>query len=95
MCAHLYLQGRSPFDPVASPVYGDLSGLPPMLVHTSRGDAFHDDARALSERAFHAGTEVTLQIWPGREHAFEQHFNAQSARAIADAGAFLRARLAA
>ncbi len=95
VCAHLYLQGRSPVDPVASPVYGDLSGLPPMLVHTSRGDAFHDDARALSERAFNAGTEVTLRVWPGREHAFEQGFSAQSARAIADAGTFLRTRLAA
>lgn len=95
VCAHLYLQGRSPFDPVASPVYGDLSGLPPMLVHTSRGDAFHDDARTLSERAFSAGTDVTLRIWPGREHAFEQGFSGQSARAIADAGAFLRERLTA
>jgi acetyl esterase/lipase len=93
LCAHLYLQGRSPFDPVASPVYGDLSGLPRMLVHTSRTDTLHDDARTLAERAFRAGTDVTLRIWPHGEHAFEQGFNGQSERAIADAGAFIRARL--
>jgi epsilon-lactone hydrolase len=93
LCAHLYLQGRSPLDPIASPVYGDLSRLAPMLIHTSRTDALHDDARALSERAFNAGTDVTLRIWPRGQHAFEQGFNAQSERAIADAGAFIRARL--
>lgn len=93
ICAHLYLQGRNPFDPVASPVYGDLHGLPPMLVHTSRSDGLHDDACTLSERAFRAGTDVTLRIWPHGTHVFEQGFNAQSERAIADAGAFIRARL--
>lgn len=93
ICAHLYLQGRSPLDPVASPVYGDLSGLPPILVHTSKHDAFHDDARGLADRATRAGSEVTLRIWPGAEHAPEQNFNGHSARAIAEAGAFIRARL--
>ena len=94
ICAHLYLQGLSPFDPVASPVYGDLGGLPPLLIHTSRTDGLHDDARNLSERAFRAGSDVTLRIWPRGTHAFEQGFNAQSERAIKDAGAFIREKLA-
>lgn len=93
LCAHLYLQGMSPLEPVASPVYGDLSGLPPMLIHTSRTDAMHDDARALAQRAFDAGSDVTLRIWPRGQHAFEQRFDAQSERAINDAAAFLRHRL--
>lgn len=94
LCAHLYLQGMSPLDPVASPVYGDLSGLPPILIHTSRTDALHDDARMLAQRAFDAGSDVTLRIWPSGQHAFEQRFNARSARAIGDAGAFIRSNLA-
>lgn len=93
MCVHLYLQGRSPVDPVASPVYGDLSGLPPLLVHTAKGDAFHDDARSLADRVHRAGSDVTLRIWPGGEHVFEQGFNPQSVRAIAEVAAFIRARL--
>jgi acetyl esterase/lipase len=95
MCVHLYLQGRSPVDPVASPVYGDLGGLPPLLIHSAKGDAFHDDARSLADRVYRAGSDVTLRIWPGGEHVFEQGFNAQSARAISEVGAFIRARLAA
>lgn len=93
ICAHLYLQGLSPFDPVASPVYGDLDRLPPMLVQTSRGDAFHDDARSLADRAYRAGTDVTLRVWPGSEHVCEQAFDGQSTRAIEAAAAFIRARL--
>jgi len=94
LCAHLYLQGLSPLDPRASPVYGDLSGLPPMLIHTSKTDALHDDARMLAQRAFDAGTDVTLRIWPSGQHAFEQRFDAQSERAIMDAGRFLQDHLA-
>ncbi len=93
ICAHLYLQGRSPFDPMASPVYGDLGDLPPLLIHTSRSDAFHDDARSLADRAYRAGSDVTLRIWSSGEHVFEQGFNGQSMRAIADMGAFIRAKL--
>lgn len=93
ICVHLYLQGRSPLDAVASPVYGSLAGLPPMLVHTSRTDALHDDACSLAERAHSAGSEATLRIWSGGSHAFERQFDQQSERAIADAGAFLQRRL--
>lgn len=93
LCAHLYLQGVSPIDPEASPVYGDLGGLAPMLIHTSRADALHDDARALSERALRAGTDVTLRIWRHQQHAFETRFDAPAERAVGDAGAFIRERL--
>ena len=93
ICAHFYLQGRSPLDATASPVYGDLAGLPPLLVHTSHTDALHDDARLLAERVHAAGSPVTLRVWSRGSHVFERHFDQQSERAIADAGAFLRARL--
>jgi acetyl esterase/lipase len=60
---------------------------------SSGGDPFHDDARVLADRAYRAGSDVTLRIWPGGEHVFEQRFNSQSTRAIADMGAFIRAKL--
>lgn len=93
ICAHLYLQGLSPLDPVASPVYGNLRDLPAMLIQTSRTDALHDDACMLAERAHEAGGEVMLRIWSRGSHVFERLFDQQSDRAIADAGAFLRGRL--
>jgi acetyl esterase/lipase len=93
LCAHLYLQDVSPFDPVASPVYGDLSRLPAMLVHTSKADALHDDARRLAQRAFEAGTDVTMRVWRHQDHAFEIRFDATADRAIGEVGRFIRSQL--
>ncbi|MEQ1866511.1 MAG: alpha/beta hydrolase fold domain-containing protein [Micropepsaceae bacterium] len=93
ICAHLYLQGMSAIDPMASPVYGDLRGLGPMLVQTSRTDSLHDDARALANRAHEAGVDATLRVWSRGSHVFERLFDKQSDRAIADAGDFLRRHL--
>jgi acetyl esterase/lipase len=94
ICAHLYLQGMSALDPAASPVYGKLGGLAPMLIQTSRTDALHDDARLLAERAHAAGTDTTLRVWSRGGHVFERLFDQQSERAILDAGDFLRRQLA-
>ena len=80
ICAHLYLQGRSPLDPLASPVYGDLSGLPPVLVHTSRTDSLHDDALLLTDRIHAAGGSVVLRVWSRGGHVFERVFDQQSER---------------
>lgn len=93
ICAHFYLQGMSAVDPLASPVYGDLRGLAPMLVHTSRTDALYDDARMLAERTYAAGGDVTLRVWAQGGHVFERLFDRQSERAIGDIGSFLSARL--
>lgn len=93
ICAHLYLQGMSALDPAASPAYGNLRGLPPMLVHTSRTDVLHDDACRLADRAHEAGVDATLRIWSRGSHVFERLFDSQSERAITDAGEFLRRHL--
>ena len=95
ICSHFYLQGRSPLDPLASPVYGDLRGLAPMMIHTSRTDALHDDARMLANRVHAAGGGVTLRVWASGGHVFERLFDGQSERAIGDIGAFLNARVGA
>lgn len=93
ICTHLYLQGMSPLDPIASPVYGDLRGLAPALIQTSRTDALHDDARLLADRLSATGTSTTLRVWSRGGHVFERLFNEQSERAISDAGDFLRRHL--
>lgn len=93
-CAHLYLQGRRAHDPAASPVFGDLSGLAPTLIHTSRTDSLHGDAQCLAKTASDAGTPVTLRIWPSGNHVFERFYGASAEASIADAAGFLRAHLA-
>jgi acetyl esterase/lipase len=93
VCAHLYLQGRPATDPLASPFHGELRGLPPMLIHTSKTDPLHDDACALADKAAKCGVPVTLRIWPSGNHVFERFYGEAAERSIHDAGAFLRARM--
>jgi acetyl esterase/lipase len=94
LSSHFYLQGTaSPVDPLASPAYGDLAGLPPILIHTSKTDILHDDAATLARRAADAGVETTLRIWPHGAHVFERYAGPESDRSIAEAARFLRGRL--
>ena len=95
VCAALYLAGRDPTDPVASPVFGAFAGLPPLAIHASRADPLFCDAALLSETAARAGLDVTLRVWPGGEHVFERFFNKDSERSVAELAAFLAARLSA
>lgn len=69
--AAMYLAGADPRDPRASPLYGDLSGLPPMLLFASRHELLRDDTLRLAERAKAAGVKVELvvrdrlpHVWP-------------------------------
>jgi acetyl esterase/lipase len=50
LMAHLYLQGRSPTDAIASPLFGDFSGFPPLLIHAHKSDIVYDDAIRLAAR---------------------------------------------
>jgi epsilon-lactone hydrolase len=69
--AALYLAGANSRDPRASPIYADLTGLPPMLLFVSRHEILRDDTLRLAERASAAGVEVQLvvrdrlpHVWP-------------------------------
>ncbi|MFP6664198.1 MAG: alpha/beta hydrolase [Deltaproteobacteria bacterium] len=64
------MKGR-PADPRFSPVYGDLAGLPPVLVQASASEVLTDDARRWVNKARSAGTEATLQLWPDVVHVFQ------------------------
>ena len=69
--AALYLAGADARDPRASPLYGDFSGLPPMLLFASHHEILRDDTLRLAERAAAAGVKVELivrerlpHVWP-------------------------------
>lgn len=57
--------------PLLSPIYADLDGLPPLLIHVGSDEVLLDDSLRLAERARAAGVEVTLQIWEGMWHVFQ------------------------
>ena len=79
--------------PDVSPLYADLSGLPPTLLTVGTNDSLVDDTLFLACRMFAAGTPCELQVVPGGEHAFDTLDLPSSRDAIARIDAFLAARV--
>lgn len=70
-----WFQNRiSPRNPKLSPIYGDLSGLPPTLVHASEAELLFDDARRYVNRAAAAGSPVRLQSWAHMVHVWHMFY---------------------
>jgi acetyl esterase/lipase len=69
--AEFYLCGADPRDPLASPLYADLKGLPPLLIHVGADETLLDDSTLLAERARAAGVPVELQVWPAVPHVWQ------------------------
>ena len=69
--AGMYLGAADSRDPLASPLFGDLSGLPPLLIQVGTDERLLDDARQYAERAAGAGSQVRLEVWQGMHHVFQ------------------------
>ncbi len=90
-----YLGGSDMTNSLASPLLGDLSGLPPIRVHVGDNEVLLDDARRYVQKAVAAGVDATLDVWMGMPHGFALNvgmFDA-SAEALQSSGAFLAERL--
>jgi acetyl esterase/lipase len=83
-----YLGPNDVRDPRASPLYGDLTGLPPISIHVGEDEILLDDSRRFAERA---GGDITLHIWEGMPHVFPQNVGVLVAaeEALVDTGAFI------
>jgi acetyl esterase/lipase len=95
--AQHYLGGTPATDPLASPVYADLSGLPPLLIQVSGDEVLLDDSRRVADRATQSGVAATLRVWPGLPHGWQifAPILPEARAALCEAGTFIRARLAA
>ena len=69
--ARYYLGTADPRNPLASPLYADLSGLPPLLIHVGADECLRDDSKRVAEKARAAGVPVELKIWPVVPHAWQ------------------------
>jgi len=82
-------------EPLAAPLYADLTGLPPILIHAGGAEVLVDDSRRLAERLQDAGTPHQLVVFDDMIHAW--HIFApllkEGQHAIDQAGAFLRRHL--
>jgi acetyl esterase/lipase len=90
--AGLYLAGVDPRHPLASPAYGDLTGLPPLLIQVGTEEVLWDDARALERAAHAAGVPVVFEEWPEMFHVWHWYHPVlpEGASAVNAAGGFLR-----
>jgi epsilon-lactone hydrolase len=69
--AQKYLGGADPRDPSGSPLFGELTGLPPLLIQVGTDERLLDDSRQYAEKAADAGVPVRLEIWQGMHHVFQ------------------------
>jgi monoterpene epsilon-lactone hydrolase len=92
-----YVAGADASDPLISPVFADLTGLPPLLIQVGSNEILLSDALRLAERAATDDVTVTLDVTDGVGHVF-QAFAAmldEADAALVRASAFLRTNLAA
>jgi acetyl esterase/lipase len=92
-----YTAGQDAALGLISPVFADLSGLPPLIIQAGTHEVLLDDALRLAGQAAGADVEVTLDITPGVPHVFQAYYPIldEAAAALDRAGLFLSAHLAA
>jgi epsilon-lactone hydrolase len=91
-CAQMYLNGADLRTPLASPLYADLHGLPPLLIQASTGELLVDDSRRFAERARAADVAVELQLWDDLVHVFQFFYliTPDARTALEEIGRFVR-----
>ena len=91
-----YTSGQDAALGLISPIFADLSGLPPLIIQAGTHEVLLDDAVRLAQRAATADVEVTLDITPGVPHVFQAYHPIldEAAAALDRAGQLLSAHLA-
>jgi acetyl esterase/lipase len=94
--AAAYLGDTDPRTALASPLFGDLAGLPPVRIEVGESEVLLDDATGLAERLRSAGVDVSLLVWPDLIHVFQAfpgELLPEADTSIDGVGAFVRAHL--
>jgi epsilon-lactone hydrolase len=94
--ARYYLGKTEPTHPLASPLYADLGGLPPLLVHVGADECLRDDSIRLAEKARSSGVLVKLVVFPVVPHAWQllPHRLPEARQSLDSSAAFLKRHLA-
>jgi epsilon-lactone hydrolase len=74
--APAYLGGADPMNPIASPLFGDWDGAPPLLILVGDAEVLLDDSRKLADVAKSAGVDVTLSVYPEMPHIWTMSYPA-------------------
>lgn len=92
MFREAYLGSTSQKNPLASPLFADLTGLPPLLVQVGAGELLVDDAKSFVSRAKEQGVDAKLASWPDMVHVWHMYAPRlpEALEAMDEIGAFLR-----
>jgi monoterpene epsilon-lactone hydrolase len=90
-----YLGTTDPRNPLASPVFGEYRGLPPLLIQAGEHEMLRDDSIRVAKKARTDGIAVKLEVWPGMFHVFQSHepLLPEAREAIDHMGEFVRCAL--
>ena len=91
----LYVASHEVRNPLASPLFGDYRGVPPLLIQVGEHEIIRDDSVRVAARARADGADVALEIWPGMFHVFQSHepLLPEGREAFAHIAAFMRSCL--
>ena len=94
--ASTYLNGADPRSPLAAPIYADLHGIAPLLIHVGAAETLLDDALQLAGKAGAADVPVRLEIWPEMIHVWHvfHPMLAAGRRAVAEGATYIKAAMA-
>ncbi len=90
--AAIYLGDAAPTHPLASPLYADLKGLPPLFIQASDSEVLLDDSTRLADKAAKAGVSVSFKAWRGLPHVWQifAPILPEGRAALAEAAGFIR-----
>lgn len=90
-----YIGTGDPKHPIASPLYADLRGLPPLLIHVGDYEMLLSDSTRLAEQGHAAGVDVHLTVWPELWHIFQAWAAdvPEARESLAQIGAWVRGKL--
>ena len=96
VAAASYLRGAPATEPRASTLFGNLSGLPSLLIHVGEDEILLDDSTRVASKVKEAGGSVELHVWKGMIHVFPSSFSRlhAGAEALDGIGRFLSRSLA-
>ena len=90
-----YLAGQDAKTPLASPIFADLAGLPPLLIQVGTEEVLYDDTTQLKHRAEEAGVAVSAESWAGMMHVWHvfHPILSEGRDAIQRMGSYLKAHV--
>jgi acetyl esterase/lipase len=90
--AHYYIGNQDPHNPLISPHYGCLDGLPPLLIHVGEDEILLSDSIRLADKARSAGVDVNLKVWPKMWHVWHTFvpYLPEAKQAVNEIGLFIR-----